>query len=393
MPEIHVKDQFFSDGSPMDGFMPSLAELDGFRLLTFQPIHGSDFYGDVHYSVGTEKPDVWSAPRAVEAFRRQTCGTPDITEAVVDVRSIALRKSRRILAVGSSSFYTPRGCAFWNHSINRNSLPKQRAIYSFFNPESREWSHRGTIESVECGECGDLRVACAQMAEMADGTLVIPAYFATSEMIEFSGVQWPRQAVKTLLAKVPGDRLEVMAWSNTLTLGVKRGLLEPSVKQFNGKWFMTLRAEDSHAYVTTSPDALNWENIVPWRWDDGEVLVTDSTQQHFIVLGDQLYLCYTRKDAANGMVPRFRAPLFIARVNEADLTLERRSEQIVFPLVFKDSIPNMQGNFHCIELGRNSAAVADAALYITPRTEDKPAKYRSQLQTAYLFAGEQVLQN
>lgn len=388
MVDILVKDQFFFDGTPMDGFMPSLAELDGFRLLTFQPIHGSDFYGEVSFSVGTGDPDVWSAPQVVEAFRRQECGVPGMTEAVVDVRSIALRKSRKILAVGASSFYTPRGCAFWNHSIDRKNLPKQRAIYSFFNPESRQWSSRGTIESAECGEHGDLRVACAQMAEMADGTLVLPAYFATGEMVEFSGVQWPRQAVKTLLVKVTGDRLDVVAWSNTLTLNVKRGFLEPSVKCFSGKWFMTLRAEDGRAYATTSPDALNWDNAVPWRWDDGEVLETDSTQQHFVVLGNRLYLCYTRKDAANGMVPRFRAPLFMARVHEADLTLERHTEQIVFPLVLKDSIPNMQGNFHCIELGRNSAAVADAALYITPRTGDKAAEYKSQLQIAYVSLPE-----
>jgi hypothetical protein len=262
-------------------------------------------------------------------------------------------------------------------------------VYSFYDPASGKWSSRGTIESCDCGENGDLRIACAQMAEMPDGKVVLPAYFATSDLIDYAGVKWPRQAVKTLIAEVEGDRLKVVAWSNSLSIAVERGFVEPSVKFFNGKWYMTIRAEDGKAYISTSDDALNWSEAVPWRWfSTREPIVTDSTQQHFVTLNGQLYLCYTRKSSCNALVPRFRAPLYIAMVNTEDLTVMRASEQIVFPLEMRENTPNMQGNFHCLDCSDGSAAVIDAALYITLPGKNKPPVYTTELKTAHLTTGE-----
>ncbi|MBE6381278.1 MAG: hypothetical protein E7047_10160 [Lentisphaerae bacterium] len=388
MLNICVKKQSFADGLRDTCFQPSIARLNGVDVLTFQAIYGGDFYGEVQYSAGNVESGEWSAPQVVEPFQWKSCGTADITEAIVDVRSIALPDNKRILAVGSSSFYTSRGCAFWDEKIDRRCLPKQRAFYSFFDPVENKWSQAGTIESCDCGEHGDLRIACAQMAVMADGKIVLPVYYATDEMIDYANVKWPRQAVKTLIAQVVGDKLEVVAWSNSLTIASERGFVEPSVKFFNGFWYMTIRSEDGRAYITTSPDALLWKEATPWRWCDGTLLDTDSTQQHFVVLNGVLYLCYTRQDPCNKCVPRFRTPIFIAPVDPVGLTLDRTGEQIVFPLEMRNNIPNMQGNFHCVDLSVNSAAVADCALYITPPTADKAAVYKTELKIAYIKSGE-----
>ena len=387
--KIEIKDQVFASGVRSDCFQPSLAQLGDGQILTIQPLYGGDYYGEVSFSRRQRGCDIWSDPEIIPAFRRRSCNIADIEEAVVDVRSIALPDEKLVLAVGASSFYTPRECAFWDPAIDRRQLPKQRAVYSFFDAEKNCWSEPGFITSADCGENGDLRIACAQMAQMADGKLVLPVYFATAELVDYAGVKWPRQAVKTLIARVVGNQLKIEAWSNALTIGVERGFVEPSVKEFNGKWYMTIRAEDGKAYITTSTDALNWQKPQPWRWSDTlEDLATDSTQQHFLTLGGKLYLCFTRADESNAMVPRRRTPLFIAQVNTENLTLLRESEQIIFPLVIKDGISNMQGNFHCVELSPDLAAVVDGALYITPGNETKAAIYRSCLQISYIKSEE-----
>jgi hypothetical protein len=66
----------------------------------------------------------------------------------------------------------------------------------------------------------------------------------------------------------------------------------------------------------------------------------------------------------------------------------RASEQIVFPLEMRENTPNMQGNFHCLDCSDGSAAVIDAALYITLPGEKKPPVYTTELKTAYLTTGE-----
>ena len=58
-----------------------------------------------------------------------------------------------------------------------------------------------------------------------------------------------------------------------------------------------------------------------------------TTQQHWLTHSDGLFLVYTRKDASNARVIRWRSPLWVARVDTERLCLIRRSEQIVLPLV------------------------------------------------------------
>jgi hypothetical protein len=70
---------------------------------------------------------------------------------------------------------------------------------------------------------------------------------------------------------------------------------------------------------------------MPWRYDDSEVLQNYNTQQHFLALGDAVYLVYTRRGANNDHVFRHRAPLFIARIDTERMCLIRESEQIAVP--------------------------------------------------------------
>jgi hypothetical protein len=110
-------------------------------------------------------------------------------------------------------------------------------------------------------------------------------------------------------------------------------LLEPSVTRFHGRFYMTIRAEDGHGYVAISDDGLNYRRQTAWAWDDGEPIGMSTTQQHWLPHSDGLFLVYTRQDATNANVIRWRSPLWIARVDTQRLCLMRGSEQVVLPLV------------------------------------------------------------
>jgi len=113
---------------------------------------------------------------------------------------------------------------------------------------------------------------------------------------------------------------------------------------------MTIRAEDGHGYVSVSEDGLTWAEKRPWTWDDGAGVVMSTTQQRWLAHSDGLYLVYTRRAAENLNVMRWRAPLYVARVDRSSLRLVRESEQVVLPLIGDgvhdaDHVARM-GNFH-----------------------------------------------
>ncbi|MCA9077534.1 MAG: hypothetical protein KDA93_21090 [Planctomycetaceae bacterium] len=99
---------------------------------------------------------------------------------------------------------------------------------------------------------------------------------------------------------------------------------------FDGRYYLTLRADHS-AFVTRSEDGLTFEPIREWTFDDGEVLGSYNTQQHWVTIGGGLFLVYTRKGADNDHIMRHRAPLFIGQVNPETLQVIRKTERILIP--------------------------------------------------------------
>jgi hypothetical protein len=102
--------------------------------------------------------------------------------------------------------------------------------------------------------------------------------------------------------------------------------------------------------VCASDDGLKWTPKQPWAWDDGEPLTMSTTQQHWIAHSEALWLVYTRKDASNANVIRWRSPLWMAQVDLNTLRLLRDSERVVLPLV-GDGVNDpdrvaIMGNFH-----------------------------------------------
>src|SRR5690606_35042736 len=116
-----------------------------------------------------------------------------------------------------------------------------------------EWDHKETSGIYTCG--------CGERVVLPDGKLLIP--------ISYGAVEHPPRAVTSLLASFDGETVDVVEKGTTLRLEVARGLLEPSMTVSQGYYLMTIRAEDHQGYLTTSKDGLNWDDITPWRFDDG----------------------------------------------------------------------------------------------------------------------------
>jgi hypothetical protein len=159
---------------------------------------------------------------------------------------------------------------------------------------------------------------------LPSGDLLIPMTFANYDRED--------RLVATVRATFDGETLKIQERGNTQSLAVKRGLVEPSIAYWGGAYWMTIRSEDERAYMTKSADGLEWAEKRPWTWDNGEELVTSTTQQHWLEHSDALYLVYTRKDASNLNVVRWRAPLWMARVDPESQRLIRSTERIVVPM-------------------------------------------------------------
>jgi len=135
-------------------------------------------------------------------------------------------------------------------------------------------------------------------------------------------------------------------------LNIVRGLCEPSLIAFRGRYFLTLR-NDERGYVTVSEDGLQFAEPKPWLFDDNADLGSYNTQQHWLAHSDGLFLIYTRRGANNDHIMRHRAPLFMAQVDPATLRVIRRSEKIVVPERGAEL-----GNF-------GAAAISEAESWIT----------------------------
>jgi hypothetical protein len=86
-----------------------------------------------------------------------------------------------------------------------------------------------------------------------------------------------------------------------------------------------------------------------------------TTQQRWLPHAGGLYLVYTRKANKNVNVFRWRAPLYLARVDTQKLCLIRSTERVVFPLI-GDGVSDPRhvarmGNFHTVAATRNESWV------------------------------------
>ncbi|MBN1352085.1 exo-alpha-sialidase [candidate division KSB1 bacterium] len=312
-------------------------------LMTCQKITGSDVFHEVHWSVTKDKGKSWIDPEPIASLGRQN--HPDgIAEGTCDVVPEYHQPTDTVLAIGHNVYY--------QNNVLIRAHSGRFPVYVVRDAEGR-WSERKKLVWDHPETSGIYTCGCAQRIHLDDGKLILSLSFGPAER--------PDRGVCTVLCEFDGAQLRIIDSGNVLRLSVNRGLLEPSLTRYDGRFYMTIRAEDGHGYVSTSENGLQWQAQRPWCWDDGEPLVMSTTQQHWLTHSDGLFLVYTRKAEHNINVMRWRAPLYLAQVDPETLRLRRNTEKVVLPLI-GDGINEPEhvarmGNFHVVDASQSESWV------------------------------------
>jgi len=330
---------------PRACMVPGSSEVLAF--MTLQAISGSDYFGPVHCMTSRDFGRTWTEPQPVPALGRVK--QPDgVEEGVCDVVPEWHPKTNTVLALGHNVFYS--GPKF---STNQ---PPRWPIYAVWR--DGKWGPRRKLNWSDPRGAYIYTNNCGQRITLPTGDILLA--------LSFGGVKGQPRAVASALCTYDGETLSVKTVGEEIRLDAGRGLLEPSLVQFGGKYWLTLRAEDNRGYVCVSEDGLRWMPKQTWAWDDGEPLTMSTTQQHWLAHSEGLFLVYTRKDASNVNVPRWRAPLWMAQLSTQNVRLVRATERVVLPLIgdgvnASDDVA-YSGNFHPINVSAEESWVTDGTI-------------------------------
>jgi hypothetical protein len=297
-------------------FHPRATAMPGGVMMTIQKhLKVSDYYSGLHFMTREGVDGAWTGPLLTPEL--DWLKQPDgVTLSVADVTPGWHEKTGKLIAIGARVRYSPAGKQL--DDVKR----AHQTVYAVYDPKTSKWTPWRILELPAGEEFNFARNACAQWLVKPDGTLLVPLYIGKSTKDRFS--------TTVAECRFDGDKLAFVKNGSVLRLDVARGLYEPSLTVFGGRYYLTLR-NDVRGYVSVSDDGLQFAEPKPWTFDDGAELGSYNTQQHWLTHSDGLFLVYTRRGANNDHIVRHRAPLFMARLNTDKLHIIRSSEKIVVP--------------------------------------------------------------
>ena len=340
------------DGSGPTWFHPRCCVVPGaggsLVFMTLQTISGSDYFGPVQWMTTRDLGRTWTEPQPAPPLGRVKLADGRTEEGVCDVVPEWHAPTKSVLALGHNVFYA--GPKF---SVDQ---PPRWPIYAVWR--DGQWGPRRKLEWNDPRGAQIYSNNCGQRVVLPNGDIQMAFTFGATKK--------EARAVAGVRCAFDGETLTVKQVGEPIFNAKGRGLLEPSVTQFQGRFYLTLRAEDDRGYVCASDDGLAWSPKQAWAWDDGTPLAMSSTQQHWLAHSDGLFLVYNRKDASNVNVIRWRAPLWIAQVDPKTLRLRRDTERVVLPLVgdgvnAPDDVA-YSGNFHPVNVTADEAWVTDGEI-------------------------------
>ena len=275
-----------------------------------------DFH-DILQSVSRDGGRTWTEPTIVPSLKR-TRQSDGFEVAPGDLWPTFHAKSGKILATGKT---------FNFENGKREIRLRERVSYAVMDPTTGRWGQLQLLDVPQKDHSGatitGANAGCTQRVDLPSGEVLLPVrYWRDPRVHRYTSV--------VVRCAFDGETLTYQEHGSEHTISTGRGLYEPSLTQFDGRYFLTLRADHS-AYVTRGTDGINFEPVREWKFDDGEILGSYNTQQHWVTVGGGLFLVYTRRGADNGHIMRHRAPLFIAQVNPESLRVIRSTERILIP--------------------------------------------------------------
>ena len=284
-------------------------------VLTMQKLllKGSDIFYALNEMRTDDLGKTWVGPLEHAATLGRRNEPDGIVVATCDFTPKWHAKSGTLLGTGHTVRYTGDAIA--------SGYPRNTS-YSTYDPAGKIWTPWATLDLPDQTKFRNAGAGSVQRCDLPNGDILLPIYFQNADRKTYS--------VTVLRCRFDGKKLTYHEQGDDITIDIGRGLYEPSLTCFQGRYFLTLR-NDSAGYVTSGSDGLHFDPPRPWLWDDGTDLGNYNTQQHWVTHRDGLWLVYTRRGANNDHVMRHRAPLFIAQVNPDTLRVIRRTERVLVP--------------------------------------------------------------
>ena len=276
---------------------------------------------DVFYALNEMRTDdmgaTWSGPvEHATLARRQEPGGIEVV--ICSATPMWHASSRKLLNTGHCARY-----------LGDALMPDPRPCeptYTVYDAEARSWSQWAALDLPDEPRWFSASAGSAQRVDLPDGDILLPLYHHPT-----TDDAWHIPYFTTVVrCTFDGRELTFVESGNSLVVPEPRGLCEPSLTHYQGRYYMTLR-NDVMGYVTAGDDGLHYEAPRPWLFDDGEELGNYNTQQHWVPHSDGLFLGYTRRGLDNAHVMRHRAPLLLAQVDPDGLCVIRDTERILVP--------------------------------------------------------------
>jgi len=278
---------------------------------------GTHNFHDIYQSISRDDGRTWSKAALIPSLKR-TLQADGYEVAPGDLWPTWHAKTEKLLVTGKTFNF--------ENGKKENRL-REKVSYAVMDPASGIWGPIRFLSLPEKDHSGKPIVAvnagCTQRVDLPNGDILLPVrYWRDAKKHNYTSI--------VARCSFDGESLTYKEHGTEHSIPTGRGLYEPSLATFRGKYYLTMRADHS-AFVTRGNDGLNFEPIREWSFDDGKPLDSYNTQQHWVTIGDGLFLVYTRKGADNDHIMRHRAPLFIGQVNPETLQIIRSTERILIP--------------------------------------------------------------
>ena len=278
---------------------------------------GTHNFHDIYQSTSSDAGRTWSKPAPILSLKR-TLQADGYEVAPGDLWPTWHARTGKVLVTGKT---------FNFEAGKKENRLREKVSYSVMDPASEKWGPLRFLTLPQKDHSGKPIIAvnagCTQRVDLPNGDILLPVrYWRDAKKHNYTSI--------VARCRFDGESLTYKEHGTEHTLPAGRGLYEPSLAKFDGKFYLTLRADRS-AFVTHGNDGLNFQPIREWSFDDGKPLGSYNTQQHWVTLGGGLFLVYTRRGADNDHIMRHRAPLFIGQVNPETLQIIRSTERILIP--------------------------------------------------------------